>query len=238
METLAEKYKIHLLTNYVINRYPSNHKANEFVSNDSIGAIRKVVFRDGHRGPKKIGVSSEFLNWLTDPVKNGGGAITDFGCYGVNLMTWLLKGEKPSSVTAVTQQLQSVNNPKVDDDAMIILNYDNANALILASWNWPIERKDMEIYGLKGALYAHNKNELRLLTLNTNKKRHTEKLYDYKKQINPREDPFVFFYDVITNKVILDPYAIPSLENNMIVMEVLDAAIKSSKLNKSVQVKK
>jgi hypothetical protein len=31
---------------------------------------------------REIGVSEYFANWLYDPVKNGGGAIMDFGCYG------------------------------------------------------------------------------------------------------------------------------------------------------------
>jgi len=34
-------------------------------------------------------------------------------------MTWLQQGKRPNSVTAVTQQLQPENNPKVDDDATI-----------------------------------------------------------------------------------------------------------------------
>ncbi len=72
-----------------------------------LGAIRKVVIHDGHQGPKEIGVGKEFLDWLTDPVQNGGGALIDFGCYGANLMTYLMKGEQPLSVTAVTTTIQT-----------------------------------------------------------------------------------------------------------------------------------
>ena len=57
MESLAKKYNIHLLTNYETSWYPTNHKAYELVMNDSIGDIRKVIVRDGHKGPKKIGVN-------------------------------------------------------------------------------------------------------------------------------------------------------------------------------------
>ena len=142
MEALAKKHKIHLLTNYETTWYPSNHKAREVVKSGQVGDLRKVVIRDGHKGPKKIGVNSEFLDWLTDPVLNGGGAIMDFGCYGANLITWLQNGKKPTSVTAVTQQQQPENNPLVDDDATIILTYNNkSNAIIQASWDWPIGRK-------------------------------------------------------------------------------------------------
>ena len=59
-----------------------------------------MVVHDGHQGPKEIGCSKEFLAWLTDPVLNGAGALNDFGCYGADLMTWLMHGQKPIAVTA------------------------------------------------------------------------------------------------------------------------------------------
>lgn len=233
MEALAKKYKIHLLTNYETSWYATNHKAYEFVNNDSIGSIRKVVIRDGHKGPKKIGVNKEFLDWLTDPVLNGGGAITDFGCYGANLMTWLMKGEKPSAVTAVTQQLQAENNPLVDDDATIILKYGTANATIQASWDWPIGRKDMEIYGLKGVIYADNPNDLRV-RIADGYSGFTETAHKFGALEAPFDDPFSLFAAVIKNKITLKPFGLYTLENNMIVMEILDAAIKSSKSDKTI----
>lgn len=49
-----------------------------------IGFLRKIVVHNGHGGPVEIGVNQEFLDWLLDPVQNGGGALTDFGCYGAN----------------------------------------------------------------------------------------------------------------------------------------------------------
>ncbi|MBT8308053.1 MAG: Gfo/Idh/MocA family oxidoreductase, partial [Maribacter sp.] len=237
MEALAKKYNIHLLTNYETTWYPTNHKAYKLVEQDAIGAIKKVVVRDGHKGPKKIGVNKEFLVWLTDPVQNGGGAITDFGCYGVNLMTWLMKGEKPLTVTAVTQQLQPQNNPKVDDDATIILKYPNANAIVQASWDWPIGRKDMEIYGLKGVIYADNRHDLRL-RISEGYDGYSEESYKLEEMNAPFNDPYALFAAVIKNELTLEPFDLSSLENNMIVMEILDAAIMSAKTNKTIEIKK
>jgi predicted dehydrogenase len=236
MEYLAKKHKINLLTNYETSWYPSNHAAYKLVREDSIGAITKVIVRDGHKGPKKIGVNKEFLEWLIDPVQNGGGAITDFGCYGINLMTWLMKGEKPLEVTAVTQQLQSENNPKVDDDATIILKYSKTNAIVQASWDWTIGRKDMEIYGLKGVIYCDNRNDLRL-RISKGYDEFREKSYKLEERKTPYNDPFSLFAAVIKKEVILEPYDLSSLENNMIVMEILSAAIKSAKSKKTIQVK-
>jgi predicted dehydrogenase len=237
MEALAKKHKIHLLTNYETTWYPANQEAYNLLKKDTVGDLRKVVIRDGHRGPKKIGVNSEFLEWLTDPVLNGGGAIIDFGCYGANLMTWLMEGKKPNTVTAVTQQLQPENNPRVDDESTIILTYDKSNAIIQASWNWPMGRKDMEIYGLKGAIYTDNKNSLRI-RIAEGYDGYKEESYKLKELEAPVNDPFSFLAAVIKNEITLKPYELSSLENNMVVMEILDAARKSAKTNRTINIKK
>ena len=139
MAKLARQHNIHLLTNYETTWYGSNHEAYRLVHEEkAIGELRKVVVHDGHPGPKEIGVNDEFLEWLTDPKWNGAGALTDFGCYGANLITWLMKGERPTSVTAVTQQIKPDIYPKVDDEATIIVTYPKMQGVIQASWNWPI----------------------------------------------------------------------------------------------------
>ena len=112
MEALAKKYAIHVLTNYETTWYPSTQAVYDLVQDQHvIGPIRKLVIRDGHSGPKEIGVQEEFLEWLTDPVRNGGGALMDFGCYGANLTTWLMRGVEPLTVTAVTQQIKPESYP-------------------------------------------------------------------------------------------------------------------------------
>jgi predicted dehydrogenase len=233
MEKLARDNNIHLLTNYETTWYPSNHKAYDLLKSGTVGDLRKVIVRDGHKGPKKIGVNAEFLEWLIDPKLNGGGAIMDFGCYGANLVTWLSDGQRPNTVTAVTQQLQAENNPEVDDDAMIILTYDHFNAIIEASWDWPIGRKDMEIYGLNGVLYADNRNNFRI-RISEGYDGYKEESFKLEERQSPLDDPFALFAAVIENKIQLEPYDLSTLENNMIVMEILEAAKKSAKTKKTV----
>ena len=237
METLAKKHAIHLLTNYETSWYPTNLRAYELLHEGAIGDLRKVIIRDGHKGPKKIGVSKEFLAWLTDPVLNGGGAITDFGCYGTNLMTWLQGGKRPNSVTAVTQQLQAENNPNVDDDATIILTYNGSMAILEPSWNWPIGRKDMEVYGEKGVIYADDRNHLRI-RISEGYDGFSEEAFELEELKTPYDDPFALFAAVINQEIVLGPYDPYSLENNIISMEILDAAVKSAKSGSTIQLKK
>ncbi|SFE44756.1 Gfo/Idh/MocA family protein [Sunxiuqinia elliptica] len=237
MADLARKHQIHLLTNYETTWYPTNHQAYELLKKeDVVGATRKIIVRDGHKGPKKIGVNQEFLEWLTDPVLNGGGAITDFGCYGANLITWLMDGKKPNAVTAITQQLQPENNPLVDDEAIILLQYDQAVGVIQASWNWPIGRKDMEIYGLKGVIYADNSSDLRV-RIAEGYDGYDKQSYQLEKRKAPYHDPFSFLAAVVKNKIEVQPNDLSSLENNLMVMEILDAAIRSAKQNKTIKLK-
>lgn len=148
---LAKKYNVMVLTNYETTWYPANHKAYELINNQGkIGKLTRINVYDGHEGPVEIGCGPEFLEWLTDPILNGGGAVIDFGCYGANLTTWLMKGQKPLKVTATLKQLKPHIYPKVDDDASIVLEYPETTAIIMASWNWPMSRKDMHIYGTSG----------------------------------------------------------------------------------------
>ena len=232
MEELANKFHIYLLTDYETSWYPTTAKAFELVNDSNyIGNIKKVVIHDGHQGPKEIGVNKEFFEWLTDPVQNGGGALIDFGCYGANLMTYLKKGQKPASVTAVTRQFKPDIYPKVDDEATIIVSYTDAQCIIQASWNWPFGRKDMEIYGVSGYIIAANRNTMHL--------RNGKMEFEQTRQITSDdisvyEDPFSYFADVIKGKIKMTESDLYSLENNVMVVRILDAARESAKTGKTV----
>lgn len=236
MQQLAKKYHIYLLTDFETSWYPSTVKTYQLVNDSNfIGKIRKTVIHDGHQGPKEIGVNKEFFNWLTDPVQNGGGALIDFGCYGANLMTYLMKGEKPVSVTAVTQHFKPAIYPKVEDEATIIVTYPMAQCIIQASWNWPFSRKDMEVYGETGYVIAVNNTAMRLRNAETNAERTIEVT---SKDVPVYEDPFSYFADVIRGKASVGKNSLYSLENNVTVVQILEAARESAKTGKTVVLKK
>ena len=236
MEALAKQYKIHLLTNFETSWYASNAKAFQLVNDSNyVGTVRKVVIHDGHQGPREIGVGKEFFDFLTDPVLNGGGALMDFGCYGANLMTYLMHGQQPLSVTAVARQYKPGIYPKVDDDATIIVNYPTAQCVIQASWNWPFNRKDMEIYGETGYVVALDPTNMRLRAKN-DKKEHSRVVTS--KEIPVYEDPFAYLADVVSGKIKVEENGLYSLENNVIVVRILEAARESVKTGKTVMLGK
>ncbi len=230
IEALAKKYSILVLTNYETTWYGSNQKIEElFRAQKPLGKVRKVVVHDGHEGPKEIGVGPEFLEWLIDPVKNGGGALMDFGCYGANQITWLLNGERPLSVFAVTQQIKPHSYPKVDDEATIVLVYAQSQGIIQASWNWPFGRKDMEVYGESGYLIANRQGS----KIKTTEDKPEESVVSSSLP-KPYHDPFAYLSAAVRNEIEVLPYDLSALENNMMVMEILEAAKASAKTGKVV----
>lgn len=217
---LAKQYHIYVLTNYETTWYDTNQQIYEMVNSNAIGDPRKMIVHDGHQGPKEIGCSADFLNWLTDPVKNGGGALRDFGCYGADLMTWLMHGKAPISVTTVAHHIKPSVYPKVEDDATILLEYPDATGIIEASWNWPFSIKDWEVFGTTGYLHALNDKSL---------EERTKRTYD---SIPVHQavyrDNIPYLADVLSGKT--DPgNDLSSLPTNLIVVRILEAATRSAK---------
>jgi len=226
----ARHYHIHVLVNYETTWYASNKGAYDEAESGRLGAIRRVVVHDGHQGPKEIGVGPEFLSWLTDPAQNGAGALYDFGCYGVDLMTWLMHGETPLTVTAVVNHDKPETYPRVDDDATIVLTYPKAQAVIQASWNWPFSRKDMEVYGANGYAITVGADQLLL--------RHehdtSEKLSIAAPLSAPRDSSLNYLGAVLRGQ--LEPKGDQTaLDTNIVVMQVLDAARESARTGKTVR---
>ena len=228
MEALANKYHTTVLTNYETTWHPSLQAAYDLIAKDSIGAIHKMVVHDGHQGPKEIGCSPEFLAWLTDPVLNGAGALNDFGCYGADLMTWLMHGQKPIAVTAIARHYKPAVYPKVEDDATIIVEYPTATGQIEASWNWPFGIKDMEVFGNTGYLHAVDRDNL-VMRMREN----TRSVRSVPKLTTPNDDATTYFHAFL-NKTIAADDDRSSLKYNMIVMEILDAAKRSIKEGKRI----
>jgi predicted dehydrogenase len=229
IERAAAEAGIPVLVNYETTWYPSNHAAYALAKGaNALGEIRKVVVHDGHRGPKEIGVQPEFLAWLTDPDKNGAGALFDFGCYGANLMTWLMDDARPTAVTAVTQRIKPEIYPRVDDEATIILEYPGAQAIIQASWNWPFDRKDMEIYGRTGQVLTVAQNGLRVRLAGRQ-----EEVRQAPGLQSPEDDFLRYFAAVVRGEI--KPSGLSSLRNNVIVVEILDAARRSAATGRTIR---
>jgi predicted dehydrogenase len=232
MDELVKQFHIKLLTNFETSWYPTTIKTYQLVNDSNyMGKIRKVVIHDGHEGPREIGVTDDFFNWLTDPEKNGGGALMDFGCYGANLMTYLMKGATPLSVTAVTQHFKPGIYPKVEDEATIIVTYPEAQCIIQASWNWPFSRKDMEVYGETGYAISVNSNLMRLRT-KPETEEHLRKISET--EVPVYTDPFGYLVAVYRQHLTVPDNGLYALPTNITAIRILDAARESALTGKTI----
>ncbi len=228
IKNAAEAGNIHVLVNYETTWYRSNRAAYDLLHEHALGDIRKVVVHDGHSGPKEINVAQEFLAWLTDPKLDGGGALFDFGCYGADLMTWLMDGQRPETVTAVTQHIKPDIYPRVDDEATIVLTYPKAQAIIQASWNWPFDRKDIEVYGQTGYAITVKHDDIRV------RRAGGEEEQLAAKPLTPPYDNSLSLLNAVVNEG-MKPDVLSSLETNITVTEILDAARRSAATGNTIQ---
>jgi len=231
IEAAAKRGNIQVFVNYETTWYPGNRAAYETVHDrKEVGELRRIVVHDGHRGPREIGCSTNFLAWLTDPALNGGGALNDFGCYGADLATWLMDGQRPVSVQAMTQHIKPEVYPKVEDEATIVVTYPKAQAILQASWNWPFDRKDMEIYGRTGYVLVPQAKLLRVRLANNKETEIVPPAIP-----SPEADPISYLAAVARKEII--PSGLSSLSVNMTVVEILDAAHESARTGKRVDLK-
>ncbi len=219
---------IPVMVNYETTWYKSSAEIWNIVKErKAIGEIRRMVAMDGHPGPKETHVQPEFLAWLIDPAKNGAGALFDFGCYGANLMTWLMDNQRPIAVTAITQTEKPDIYAPVDDESTILVQYPKAQGVIQASWNWPTNRKDLEVYGQTGYAIATGGNNLKVRVRGSGE---TTPTLDELPAV--RRDAITYLTGIARGH--FKPEGLNSLENNMIVTEILDAARESARTGRKI----
>ena len=229
IESAAKRSGIAVVVNYETTWYRSHAALWELLKQRRAGGeIRKMVAMDGHEGPREIHVGPEFFSWLTDPAKNGAGALFDFGCYGANLMTWLMDNQRPLAVTALLARNKPNNYPLVDDEATILLQYPKTQGIIQASWNWPFGRKDFEVYAEHAYALAIGGNELRVRLPGG-----TEESLSPDALPAGQQDSLSYLAAVVRGRI--KPAGLSSLENNMIVTEILSAARESAETGKTVR---
>jgi predicted dehydrogenase len=227
----AEKGNIQVLVNYETTWYPSHGAMWTLLKERrAAGDIRKMVALDGHSGPQAINVQPEFLDWLSDPVRNGAGALFDFGCYGANLMTWMMDNQRPLAVTAITQHFQPDVYPRVDDEATILLEYPKAQGIIQASWNWPFGRKDFEVYGDHGLAITTGGTGLRVALPK-------EPEHAVTPEPLPPDERDSISHLIAVVRGARKPNALSSLDNNLVATDILEAARDSARTGQRVKLR-
>lgn len=229
----AREHHVQVLVNYFTTWQASSWQLYDEAGKGKLGELRRIIAHTGHQGPKEIGVGPEWLPWLTDPVQNGGGALFDFGCYGADFATVLMHGQAPISVSAITQTEKPDVYLKVDDDATVLLRYPKAQVVLMPSWNWPFSRNDIEVYGATGYAITASAEKVRVRYAGEK----TENTISAPPAPKAESNSLDYLVAVLHGEI--KPDGDPSsLETNMVVMQILDAARKSAETGKAVNVAK
>src|SRR5436190_2093242 len=230
MERLAAKAGIKLMVNYWNAWVAPSYELFHRVKSGEIGPVQRIIVQYGHQGPKEIGISKEFGDWLYDPAKNGGGAIMDFGCYGAEWALWL-KG-RPSRVYATTRKLKTDQHNQVDDDATIVLDYPDATVTIEPSWDWPYGMDRVYVFGVKGSFLATHDD---LFFRSGGSGGLNGEALTLAPVTRETSNPISYLIGRIReNKPIEDPL---SAGLNVQIMEILDAARESARTGNAVALK-
>jgi len=145
----AQSAGIQLLVNWPTAWKPDVRKAAELARGGAIGQVFLVRVRMAHQGPKEIGCSSYFYEWLYDAERNGAGAFMDYCCYGAVFCRYLLG--MPGAVTAVADRLVK-DYIQVDDNGILLMIYDKAFGMAEGSWTQIPPYHDMVVLGSAGTL--------------------------------------------------------------------------------------
>src|SRR5258708_38269522 len=132
-------------------------------------------------------------------------------------------------VPAVTQPINPDIYPHVDDEATIVLTYPKAQAILQASLNWPFDRKDMEVYGKTGYAITVKRDNLRVRRAGQDNSEDVTA----KPVPAPYDNSLSYFRAVVLEGA--KPDAMSSLDTNVTVTEILDAARQSAATGNSIR---
>jgi predicted dehydrogenase len=148
-----------LMVNWPFAWWPQMQLAVRMALDGAIGDIWQVRYRAAHAGPRELGCSEFFCDWLFDPHRNGpGGAYVDYCCYGA-LLARVLMG-MPTQVSAMGGRFVKTDQA-VDDNAVLVMKYPHGMAISEGSWTQvgTLSAYMTVIYGTKGTLLVEPRGQ-------------------------------------------------------------------------------
>lgn len=231
---LARQNNIRVMTNYQMAWWPANYAAKKEADSGAIGKVWRLHGIVGHGGPGSQGTRNKyFFEWLTDPVKNGAGALMDFGCYNALWSLWYLG--RPETVYAQANHLRPEVFPKVEDSADIVLGYPNGVGVFEASWDLPRGYQDLEIFGLgqerggSGSIYMKQSGV-------TMQKGRESKDLPLQPLPPDQAEPIAYMVNAIKNNKPIE--GLTAIDINVEVIEIIDAAKESVRTGRAVKMPK
>jgi predicted dehydrogenase len=227
LRKLATQAGIRVMTNYQMAWWPANYVAKKAAESD-IGQVYRLHGIVGHGGPGNNGPRNQFFfAWLTDPAKNGAGALMDFGCYNALWSLWYMG--KPETVYAHANHLRPETFPKVEDNADLVLGYKNGVGLFEASWDLPRSFQDLDVFGLTGEVTMRQKG------VTVQKGREAARSVELTALAPEESEPIAYMVSRLRQNKPVE--GLTAMDINVGVIEIIDAAKESIATGKAVRLK-
>jgi predicted dehydrogenase len=221
---IAQQSGIKVMCNYQMAWWPANYAAKQLADSGAIGKPWRLRGIVGHGGPGSQGPANQyFFEWLTDPLKNGAGALMDFECYNALWSLWYFG--KPETVFAQTNQLRPDTFPKVEDTSVMVLHYKNGVGLFEGSWDLPRGFQDLEIFGDKGSI-AMKDGDVEVRS-------GSKTLHPTLAPLAPEKaEPIAYMVHCLQNRLPIE--GMTALDINVDVVEIVEAAKQSVKTGRAI----
>lgn len=225
---LARKHGIQVLTNFSPAFSPGYYAIKAKLDSGDLGKPWRLRATTGHGGVfPKSGRSRIFHEWLIDPVKNGAGALMDFGCYNALYSLYYLG--RPQTVYAYALHLRPQDFPQVEDGVTMVLGYPNAVAILEQSWDLPPNSGGMEIVSYEGAIRMEGDR------LEARKGRAPAVTLESQPLPPERSGPIAYLVHCLKSNRPVE--GLVSLDYTVAVNEIIDAAKESIKSGKPVRLR-
>jgi predicted dehydrogenase len=227
----AAKHGIRLMVNYPTSFQGFAVECHRQMTKGVLGRPWMLRFAAGHAGPEEF-CSPEFLAWLLDPVKNGGGALQDFCTYGAALYAWYFG--RPGRVSARAGTFVKKDRCKAEDHAVITVTSDSgAIGVLEGSWASRPGLKTFSLHGEAGAIFNSMAQPDRFLIVRKGAKEPQPLAIPSSKGWEDRVIPW--FVKHIREKTPFEGMLDPPVARNA--QEILDAAKRSIATGREVRLR-
>ena len=234
-----------LMVNWPLQWVGSHRKANELVEAGHIGEVINVWHFGGNRGPLFHGADKDEKtaaqvakekpkSWFYKKA-HGGGSLLDYLGYGTTLGTWYQGGRRPLEVTATVDEPKGL---EVDEHSIVVARYAHGLSKFETRWGtfsdpWilqPQPRCGFIIAGTEGTISSYDYDDY--VTVQTHKKPEPHRLPAPAPKA-PNQNPVQYFVDRLSKGKALEGPV--SIRISRIGQEIVDAAVRSAKLKKTVK---
>ena len=234
-----------LMINWPLQWVASHCKAHELIEAGVIGEVLNVWHFGGNRGPLWHGADKEVKtpaqvakekphSWFYKKA-HGGGSLLDYLGYGTTLGTWYQGGRRPLDVTAIVDEPKGL---EVDEHSIVVARYAHGLSKFETRWGtftdpWVIQpqpRCGFVIAGTDGTISSYDYD--RYVTMQTRKK---PKPFQVPAPASkaPQQNPVQYLLHCLEKGKPLEGPV--SIKISRIGQEIVDAAVRSAKLKRTVK---